>query len=293
MITAFALIATYVVLTGIAAYAEKPVGMHLDAFQLNAGIRTGACALGIAALLITSAALLPPLPSLLAALGIGVVQGIGSVSYCYSVDHLPVWVVASVANSYIVITVLLGLLVLHEPVGVSTVAGLILAIAGVLLISARPRSGISSATRPALASRPGRLPYIVLGANIVLVGVATFLEKPALEHGLSPLQLNAYSALGSLAVAIGALVLRRERVPVRWNEAVGAGLGTIFGLAVICYFLALNRLPVSVAAPMSNSYVILTVVLSVVLLGETLSWRRLAGMALTLAGVTLLAVAAP
>lgn len=293
MIIAFAFIAAYVVLTGIASFAEKPVGARLDAFQLNAGIRFGACVLGVAALFFTSAVLLPPLPSLLAALSIGTVQGIGSVSYCYAVDHLPVWMVVSVANAYILVTVVLGLLVLHEPVGVFTVAGLILAIGGVLLISVRPRSGVSSTTSAAVSGKRRLMSYAVLAANIVVVGVATFLEKPALEHGLAPLQLNAYSALGNCAAAVVALALRRERVQVAWTEAAGVGLGAVFGLAVIFYFLALYRLPVSVAAPMSNSYVILTVVLSVVLLGESLGQRRVGGMVLTLAGLALLAVAAP
>lgn len=292
LIVAFAFVGAYVLLSGIASSLEEPVGGHLDAFQLNAAIRAGACVLGLAALALAPA-VFPPLPSLLAALGIGIVSGIGSVSYCYAVEHLPLWMVVSIANSYILVTVLLGLTVLHEPVGPLTVVGLVLTIGGILLISVRPRSGVSSSSQTSQAAPSRLVPYAVLGANILLVGVATFLEKPALEHGLAPLQLNAYVSLGNLAVAAAVLAARRLSVQVAWPEAAGLGLGTVFGLAVIFYFLALNRLPVSVAAPLSNSYVVLTVLVSVVLLGESLGWRRTGGIALTLAGVALLATSTP
>jgi drug/metabolite transporter (DMT)-like permease len=292
LIVAFAFIGAYVLLTGIASSLEKPVGGRLAAFQLNAAIRAGACLLGGAALAL-GPTVFPPLPSLLAALGIGVVSGIGSVSYCFAVEHLPLWMVVSIANSYILVTVLLGLTLLHEPIGVLTVVGLVLTIGGVLLISARPRSGVSSSAGSPRAARSRSVAYAVLAANILLVGVATFLEKPALAHGLAPLQLNAYVSLGNLAVALTVLAVRRVPVQLAWPEAAGLGLGGVFGLAVIFYFLALNRLPVSVAAPTSNSYVVLTVLLSVVLLGESLGWRRIGGIVLTLAGVALLAASAP
>jgi drug/metabolite transporter (DMT)-like permease len=90
-------------------------------------------------------------------------------------------------------------------------------------------------------------------------------------------------------VAAAALGLRRE-VPARGLAAAsGIGLGTLFGAAGIFYFLGLRDLPVAVAAPAANSYVVLTVVLSSLFLGQSLDWRRMAGIAVTLVGVAILA----
>jgi drug/metabolite transporter (DMT)-like permease len=278
-----------VILTGIASCLEKPVGNMLDAFQLNLVIRTGTLILGAAALLLLSGAAIPSVPSLLAALGIGVLTGAGSVAYCFAVDRLPLSLVVSVANTYILVTVVLGLVVLHEGMGLFTVVGLVGTIAGVLVLSVRPRSAVSRGGQTGARTRSRLAAYGVLAANVVLIGAATFLEKPALEHGLSPLQLNAFQTTGTFAVAVVAVLARRQSVPVGVRSWEGVGLGAAFGLAAICYFLGLRRLPVSIAATLSNSYVVLTVLASVVLLHESLTWRRVYGVGITLAGVLVLA----
>jgi drug/metabolite transporter (DMT)-like permease len=278
-----------VILTGIASCLEKPVGNMLDAFQLNLVIRTGTLILGAAALLLLSGAAIPSVPSLLAALGIGVLTGAGSVAYCFAVDRLPLSLVVSVANTYILVTVMLGLVVLHEGMGLFTVVGLVGTIAGVLVLSVRPRSAVSRGGQTGARTRSRLAAYGVLAANVVLIGAATFLEKPALEHGLSPLQLNAFQTTGTFAVAVVAVLARRQSVPVGVRSWEGVGLGAAFGLAAICYFLGLRRLPVSIAATLSNSYVVLTVLASVVLLHESLTWRRVYGVGITLAGVLVLA----
>lgn len=289
MILALAFVGAYVILTGIASCLEKPVGNMLDAFQLNLVIRTGTLILGAAALLLLSGAAIPSVPSLLAALGIGVLTGAGSVAYCFAVDRLPLSLVVSVANTYILVTVVLGLVVLHEGMGLFTVVGLVGTIAGVLVLSVRPRSAVSRGGQTGARTRSRLAAYGVLAANVVLIGAATFLEKPALEHGLSPLQLNAFQTTGTFAVAVVAVLARRQSVPVGVRSWEGVGLGAAFGLAAICYFLGLRRLPVSIAATLSNSYVVLTVLASVVLLHESLTWRRVYGVGITLAGVLVLA----
>lgn len=291
MAVALAFIGAYAILTGVASFAEGPVGARLDAFRLNLAIRAGVLILGAAALLVLPGPNLPPPSSLAAAVGIGVIGGIGSVSYCYAVNQLPVWLVACLSNAYILVTVLLGVLVLHESVGLGALAGLILTIAGVLTLSIRSRGGVSAANEPRGRSR--LLPYAVLAANVLLVGLATFLEKPALDHGLTAMQLNAFSAFGNVAVAAVALGLRREVPAGGLAAASGFGLGTLFGAAGIFYFLGLRDLPVAVAAPTANSYVVLTVLLSSLFLGQTLDWRRVAGIAVTLVGVAILAGSSP
>lgn len=78
----------------------------------------------------------------------------------------------SFSNTYIVVTVLLGVVVLHEPLTLLKIGGLVLALGGLLLLSYHPHSGKKSGWRPSLS-------LILIGAYILVVGVATFLEKPA------------------------------------------------------------------------------------------------------------------
>jgi hypothetical protein len=82
VVISLAAIGMYVLLVGVASFLERPVGRGFDALQLNALIRTGSAALGVAALLAAHGISLPAAPSLLAGLGIGVLAGAGSICYC-------------------------------------------------------------------------------------------------------------------------------------------------------------------------------------------------------------------
>jgi drug/metabolite transporter (DMT)-like permease len=106
---------------------------------------------------------------------------------------------------------------------------------------------------------------------------------------LNPYQVNFMMAIGMAVTAIPALLITQGSlsVPVK-SLPLGAPIGLLMALGSISYVLALSRLPVSTAAAISTSYVILVAVLSRIFLGEELSWMKIAGILLTLAGVGLL-----
>ena len=64
----------------------------------------------------------------------------------------------------------------------------------------------------------------------------------------------------------------------------------MIGVASVFYFLGLRGLPVSVDAAFANSSMVVTVLLSIVVLHQTLTLTRSGAMALTLTGATLLAL---
>jgi drug/metabolite transporter (DMT)-like permease len=64
------------------------------------------------------------------------------------------------------------------------------------------------------------------------------------------------------------------------------------GLASVSYFVGLSGLAVSVAAAASNAYIVITVLLAALVLHQPLTKTRAGAIALTLGGVTLLAVGA-
>ena len=133
-----ALIAIYVALVGVASFIEMPAGRGFGAFQLNALIRVGSLAAAAVALVFGHGLEFPAAGYLLAGLGIGLLSGVGSMLYCFGLEYLPVSLVVTLSNLYIVITVLLGIAVLHEPATGLKIAGLVCIFALVLVLAHAP-----------------------------------------------------------------------------------------------------------------------------------------------------------
>lgn len=287
MIAGLAYLAAYALLAGFASFIEVPAGRGYRAFQLNALIRGGSLIAALAALGVAHGLALPIGSASLAALGIGIIAGFGSISYCFAVSYISITTVATLSNLYLIVTTVLGISILGESVTVLKVIGVIATLAGALLLDFAPaRFGIG-AGHDEVRKRSMR-PFLIMAVYVVLVGVSTFLEKPVLSY-LDPTQLNALIALGMTAVALIALAVRGPALPVRARTLLPAGVGFMIGIASVLYFLALRGLPVSVAAALSNASVIVTVALSAVFLRQRLNRQKALAIALTLLGVTTLA----
>lgn len=284
-------VAVYVVLVGVASFIESPVGRGFGAFQLNALIRAGSLAAAVVALVAAHGLTLPAAGPALAGLGIGLLTGVGSFFYCFALDYLPVASVVTFANLYIAITTLLGIVALGEPLTALKLTGLACTLAGVALLAHAPaRYGVNSDTRAADKS-PSPRAFVVMAAYVVIIGVGAFLEKPAL-HGLDATQLNGLMAIAMTAVAILVLAVKGPPLPLNTGALAGAGVGAMIGIASVFYFLGLQRLPVSVAAATSNASIVVTVLLSSIFLRQPLTRARSSAIALTLVGVTQLALSA-
>jgi drug/metabolite transporter (DMT)-like permease len=287
MLTALAFIGASVVLGGVASFLEHPLSRQLDAFRLGAALRLGTLFLAVGALLAARGPVVPSVKSGLAGFGIGLILGVGSVFYCHALTGLEPWFVASVANAYIAVTILLGVAVLGETLTWLTIAGLALTIAGIVALSWRnPDAAASHGLRRSLAA------MWPLGPYVLLVGVGVFLEKPALS-GVTALQLNTLTALGMAIVAVAAVMVRDRRLPTGFAALGTGGVGLLFGLSALGYYLGLEYLPVSVAATLSNTSVLVTVVLTVTFRHRAITRRQIGGAMATLAGVSLLTLPQP
>lgn len=284
-------IAVYTLLVGVASFIEVPVGRGLGAFQLNALIRAGSLAAAVAAVFAAHGLVLPTGVGALAGLGIGVITGVGSIFYCFALNYLPVSLVVTFSNLYLVITTLLGIVLLGEPITILKVAGFAATLAGTVGLSHAPaRYSVNREARSDNKTPPVRA-FVVMATYVVIIGVGAFLEKPALK-GLDPTQLNALMAIGMIAVAGIALAVHGPRLPVTKRALGGLGVGAMIGVASVFYFLGLRGLPVSVAAASSNAYIVVTVMLSTILQRQPLTRVRLGAIALTVLGVTLLGLSA-
>jgi transporter family protein len=280
-------VAIYVVLAGVASFIEMPAGRGFGAFQLNALIRAGSLAAAAVALVFAHGVVFPAASYLLAGLGIGLLTGAGSMLYCFGLNYLPVSLVVTLSNLYIVITIVLGIVVLHEPVTVLKIVGLTCIVAGVLVLGHSPARQAANPEASSAGTPVQGRGFAIMGIYIVMIGVGAFLEKPALK-GLAATQLNALMGIAMTAVAGIALAVRGPRLSMTKRTLGGLGVGVMIGTASVFYFLGLRGLPVSVAAAASNSSIVVTVVLSAIFLHQPLSRARDAAIALTLLGATLL-----
>ncbi len=200
-------VAVYVVLVGVASFIESPVGRGYGALQLNALIRVGSLVAAVVALVAVHGLTLPAASSVFAGLGIGLIAGGGSLFYCFALDFLPVSMVVVFSNLYIVITTLLGILVLREPVTVLKITGLGCTVVGVVLLGHVPaRYGVNLEANSGKRARPARA-FVIMALYVVITGVGAFLEKPALR-GLDATQLNGLMAIAMTAVAMIALAVK-------------------------------------------------------------------------------------
>jgi drug/metabolite transporter (DMT)-like permease len=113
----------------------------------------------------------------------------------------------------------------------------------------------------------------------------------------------AVRTIGSLRVQMGTLIvgllsflvftsLRPDLLGPNWIEGVLVGfpLGVFAAAGYVTYMTALRLGPISVVSPVAVSYGGLSVILAVVVRGESLSWLQAAGALLATVGVVMIAV---
>lgn len=178
-----------------------------------------------------------------------------------------------------------ALLILGEVPSPGALAGLFLVVAGIGLI----------ATRGDLAvfRQPGAQTGVRWGtATGGLIALYTVVDAYAVKVvGLGPVLLDWFANLVRM-VALAPFVLRNPRValaPMRghWQTAIGVGL-----LAPLGYILVLGALaggaPLHIVAPMREMSMMVGVLLSMLILKETVGPWRLGGCMVLIAGVILL-----
>jgi len=286
----FGFIAVYAVLIAVASVIEVPIARGFASVQLNLLIRLGSLPVATVALVMVHGVSVPTGPPMLAGVGIGVLTGVGSIIYCLALIDLPLSLVVVLSNLYVVITFLLGITLLHEHVTALKIAGLFLTLGGVLLLANPPSSryAVHSAASVAKKAPPAR-GLLLMGGYVVIIGIGAFLEKPALRS-LDATQLNGLMGVAMTAVALVAFAFERPRMPMSLRSLGGLGVGAMVGVASVSYFLGLRSLPVSVAAAASNSYIVIAVLLSTLVLHQPMTKARGGAIFLTLGGVMLLAL---
>ena len=134
------------------------------------------------------------------------------------------------------------------------------------------------------------LGFSFLAIYILAVGIGSFLQKFVMGK-VSPYQLEVITAIGMFIVSVPALFIMQRSlyVPIK-SAPLAFAVGLLFAIGSFVYVLAVSRLPVSIAAPVSTGYVVLAVTLSAIFLKEQVTLVRGIGIVLTIVGVAILSV---
>ena len=129
-------------------------------------------------------------------------------------------------------------------------------------------------------------------ASVALLvwGFWGYLPKIAL-HTLDPRSVLVLEGLGGVLVGLAMLVSRGFRIHTNAGGTLAAVATGVCGLGGAYFFLlALERGKASVIVPFTALYPLITLVLSVLLLGERPSLANLVGIGLAVAAVVLLSI---
>ncbi len=113
--------------------------------------------------------------------------------------------------------------------------------------------------------------------------------------GVSEINSNLATLIRTFVIIVmtaGIVTLRGEWQPLQKVSGFGAAMlvlsGIATGLSWLCYYRALQLAPVSKVAPIDKLSVAMVLILSVLFLGESLSWKTAMGGILVSTGVVLM-----
>jgi drug/metabolite transporter (DMT)-like permease len=210
----------------------------------------------------------------------GVGNAIGLAGFLRATELGPVSIVAPIGNTGTIIPVVYGLAI-GEALHALEAVGIVLAIAGAALAARVPehRQEEHHDIRRCL-------PFAIAGA--VGFGVLLTALPPASEDGRFWALLDARIALVAFLVVLVAARRESVRVPVgALPRLTLPGLFLITG--TLLYILATEHGAVSIASVCASLNPVVTVTLSLALLGETVTRTQTIGIAAAIAGVALIA----
>lgn len=130
--------------------------------------------------------------------------------------------------------------------------------------------------------------FLYLSIYILAVGIGSFLQKFVMNK-ISPFQLEVITAIGMFVVSVPALFIAQKslKLPI-FSAPLSLLVGFLFATGSFIYVLAIAKLPVSIAAPISTGYIVVAIILSALFLHEQISLLKILGIGLTISGVVIL-----
>jgi drug/metabolite transporter (DMT)-like permease len=134
-LTGFAFLLGYIVMVGVASFLEKFSMKQLNPYQVNFLMAIGMAVTAVPALWIKQGSLTVPTKALPLGAPIGLLMALGSISFVLALSELPVGMATGISTSYVLLVMLLSWWFLNESMGWTKLAGALLTVAGVALLS--------------------------------------------------------------------------------------------------------------------------------------------------------------
>lgn len=211
----------------------------------------------------------------------GLFMFIGLFNFLRSLASGPVSIAAPIFRLNFVVTSVLAILVLGEPLTLAMPIALILALAATWLLLGGERDKRAELNRGSLIA--------VLIATLSL-GAANFFHAVGVRHGSTP--ETALSAQAVVFVTLATIFVRVTDgaiAPPRamWKHAAAAAAVLMGAFLLMLYGLTLG--PASVLVPITQMGFVVTAALGIALLGEPVTMRKTAGLVTAVGALAALA----
>ena len=126
-------------------------------------------------------------------------------------------------------------------------------------------------------------------ATTLFSGLFGFIPKITTRY-IGPTSAIVYGAFAAVPVALIIMAIMRFQLDTEPRGVILAGITGVLGmLGALGYLVAVSRGPVSLISPITALYPVITILLAMVFLGETLVLRQWVGIGMALAAVLLIA----
>src|SRR5207237_7594602 len=134
-ITGFGFLLGYIVMVGVASFLEKFSMKQLNPYQVNFLMAIGMAVTAIPALWIKQGNLSVPTKALPLGAPIGLLMALGSISFVLALSKLPVGMATGISVRHVLLVLFLSWIFLSESMNWIKIAGTLLTIIGVALLS--------------------------------------------------------------------------------------------------------------------------------------------------------------
>lgn len=212
----------------------------------------------------------------------GLATGASWLCYFHALGCGEVGKVAAVDKSSTVLTMLLGIILLQEPLNkIKAAAMLLIGVGTYLMIDKKP--SVSKSDKA--SNKNSWLIYAILSA--IFAALTSILAKV----GIQGINSNLGTAVRTIIVLIMAWVMipvsgksdKLKNIPRRSLSFICLS-GVATGASWLCYFRALQDGPASVVVPIDKLSILVTILFARIVLKEKLSRRALLGLAMIIAG---------
>ena len=200
--------------------------------------------------------------------------------YYYAISKGEISLTAATIATYPVITLILAYIFLHERLNIVTYIGIFLTIIGVL--------AISFPANFSLKFGKWVLPSILTAIGY---GVGAYLGKLALYTVNNATYLMMLAVGQVLVVSLWKIFVKDKIPKIRTRGFVYSLIGIIlFNIGNIAYYYSLEKGYSSIVVPLSNNYIVVLLILSILWLKEKIHLYQIIGILSVVIGVILVGI---